>query len=64
MVVVAYQPEALRIASEGVEVLLVLGLLIAALVLVTVLSLLHTAPRSHHEDFRQSRDRPGAATTP
>ena len=43
MVLVAYQPETLRLASVGAEVVLVVLLLLAALLLVSVLALLHTA---------------------
>jgi hypothetical protein len=38
----AYQPEAARWAAEEVQVLVALGMLSAALVLVSVVALLHT----------------------
>jgi hypothetical protein len=44
MVLVSYQPDTFRLASLGAEVSLVLLLLFTALLLVTALALLHTAP--------------------
>jgi hypothetical protein len=42
MVIVSYWPEVGRLASVQLEVIVMLGLLVAALVLVSVVALLHT----------------------
>lgn len=44
IVLLAYQPQWLRLPSLELEVLLVLGLLGAALILVSLVALLHTRP--------------------
>jgi uncharacterized membrane protein (DUF485 family) len=42
MVTVAYQPTWLRVVSEEIEVGVVLGLFVAAILLVSLVALLHT----------------------
>ena len=50
MVVVAYRPDTLRLASLEVEVILILTLLLTALILVSVVALLHTRPPKKTEE--------------
>jgi hypothetical protein len=47
MVCAAYRPETLRLPSEELEIIIVVALLLTALILVSVVALLHTrAPHS------------------
>src|SRR5262249_55358723 len=45
MIAASYAPEALRLASANVEIIVIVGVLAAALLLVSVVALLHTRPR-------------------
>jgi hypothetical protein len=59
MVCVSIQPDWLRLGSEEIEAVVVLGLLTAALVLVSVVALLHT----HQSESKLSGTEPARDTT-